>query len=73
MRRGSSCRFGSSGSTADRVLLTNMVGEHLFVSVGRARAIVEKAAAASSPLVRQLRSKHIIREPARSSRSSCWR
>jgi len=49
-------RFGG-----ERVLLTNMVGEHLFVTSSELDAIVEKDLAADSQLVRQLRGKHMIR------------
>jgi His-Xaa-Ser system radical SAM maturase HxsB len=47
----------------DKVLLTNMVGEHLFVSSEDLNCIVEQRLPANSALVRQLRSKHILREP----------
>lgn len=46
---------------ANRVLLTNMVGEHLFVSSAELEAIVDKRLPTNSPLVRRLRSKHILR------------
>jgi uncharacterized protein len=51
-------RFG-----ADRVLLTNLVGEHLFVRSDQFEAIVQKELPADSHLVRQLRGKHLIRLP----------
>jgi His-Xaa-Ser system radical SAM maturase HxsB len=47
---------------ADRVLVTNMVGEHLFVSAAELEAIVAKQLPAQSPLVRRLRAKQIVRE-----------
>jgi uncharacterized protein len=46
---------------ADRVLVTNMIGEHLLVSSEELEAIVNRRLPASSPLVRRLRGKHIIR------------
>jgi uncharacterized protein len=46
----------------DRVLLTNMVGEHTFVSADDLESIVEGRLPPSSLLVRRLRGKHIIRE-----------
>lgn len=49
-------RFGP-----DRVLLTNMVGEHLFVSPEELEAILSKSLPAGSDLVRKLRAKHVIR------------
>ena len=45
-----------------KVLLTNMVGEHLFVTDQELEAIVQDELPTSSPLVSQLRSKHIIRD-----------
>jgi uncharacterized protein len=47
----------------ERVLLSNMVGEHLIVSAGELDAIVEKQLPANSPLVRKLRAKQIVRDP----------
>lgn len=47
-----------------RVLLTNMVGEHLFISAEDFEQIAEKTLPADSPLVRRLRAKHLIREEA---------
>lgn len=47
-----------------RVLLTNMVGEHLFVSADDFELIAEKRLPVDSPLVRRLRAKHIVREEA---------
>jgi His-Xaa-Ser system radical SAM maturase HxsB len=46
----------------DRVLLTNLVGEHLLVSDQELRAIAEKDLSPGSALLRQLRGKHIIRD-----------
>ncbi len=46
----------------ERVLLTNMVGEQLFVKSEQLDEIVRKSLPANSPLVRDLRSKHILRE-----------
>jgi His-Xaa-Ser system radical SAM maturase HxsB len=46
-----------------RVLLTNMVGEHLFVSPEDFEKVVEKQLPCDSDLVRSLRAKHLIREP----------
>jgi uncharacterized protein len=45
----------------DRVLLTNMVGEHLFVTSQELGDVVQKSLPSNSALVRRLRSKHIIR------------
>lgn len=44
-----------------RVLLTNMVGEHLFVTSDELDVIVEKDLAAESHLVKRLRGKHLVR------------
>ena len=46
-----------------RVLLTNMVGEHLFVDDEELTSLAAKDLPSDSPLVRRLRSKHIIRRP----------
>jgi uncharacterized protein len=51
---------------AGRVLVTNMIGEHLLVSAEELEAIVNKRLPPSSPLVRRLRGKHIIREEGES-------
>jgi His-Xaa-Ser system radical SAM maturase HxsB len=48
----------------DRVLLTNMVGEHLYVSGDELELIVEKRLPTNSALVRRLRAKQIIRDGA---------
>ena len=45
------------------MLLTNMVGEHLFLSGEDFSVLADDALPADSPLVRQLRAKHIIRRP----------
>ncbi len=45
-----------------KVLLTNLVGEHLFVSAGDFEQVAGGTLPADSPLVRQLRAKHVIRE-----------
>jgi His-Xaa-Ser system radical SAM maturase HxsB len=47
----------------ERVLLTNMVGEHLFVSGEDFSVLAEDDLPSDSALVRQLRAKHIIRRP----------
>jgi uncharacterized protein len=47
----------------NRVLLTNMVGEHMFVTPRELDDIVSRRLPTNSNLVRQLRSKHIIRQP----------
>jgi uncharacterized protein len=47
----------------ERVLLTNMVGEHLFVSGEDFSVLADDDLPADSALVRQLRAKHIIRRP----------
>jgi His-Xaa-Ser system radical SAM maturase HxsB len=46
-----------------RVLLTNAVGEHLFVSAEDFELIVDQQLPVDSELVRSLRAKHLIREP----------
>jgi uncharacterized protein len=46
-----------------RVLLTNLVGEHLFVPPDQFEEIASGALPVDSPLVRRLRAKHILREP----------
>jgi uncharacterized protein len=46
----------------DRVLLTNMVGEYLFLSNEDFEHLGERDLPADSPLVRRLRAKHVIRE-----------
>ncbi len=47
----------------ERVLLTNMVGEHLFVTDGEFAELAEHRLPTDSSLVRRLRSKHVIRQP----------
>jgi uncharacterized protein len=47
---------------SDRVLLTNMVGEHLFVAPHELTDLVDRRLSPDSPLVRRLRGKHIVRE-----------
>lgn len=47
---------------ARRVLLTNMVGEHVFVTEVELAALVDHRLPPDSALVRRLRAKHIIRE-----------
>ena len=46
-----------------RVLLTNLVGEHLIIDDAHLDDVVEGTLPSDSPLVRRLRAKHIIREP----------
>ena len=46
----------------DRVLLTNMVGEHLFLTGTDFDEFMGPRLGADSPLVRRLRAKHIIRQ-----------
>ena len=46
-----------------KVLLTNMVGEHLFVSPEDFAELAGERLPADSPLVRKLRAKHVIRQP----------
>ena len=48
---------------AERVLLTNMVGEHLVVAGHEFDLIMQDQLPASSPLVERLRSKHLVRLP----------
>ena len=45
-----------------RVLVTNLVGEHLFLSAEEFEQLAERALPTDSPLVRRLRAKHVIRE-----------
>jgi His-Xaa-Ser system radical SAM maturase HxsB len=45
-----------------RVLVTNLVGEHLFLNRDEFRQIAEGPLPTDSPLVRKLRAKHVIRE-----------
>jgi His-Xaa-Ser system radical SAM maturase HxsB len=45
---------------ANRVLMTNMVGEHLFVSSREFDELTQMRLPADSPLVRRLRAKHLI-------------
>lgn len=45
-----------------RVLVTNMVGEHLFLSGEDFETLVADELPEDSPLVRRLRAKHVIRE-----------
>lgn len=47
---------------AGTVLVTNMVGEHLFLSEEDFEAFSEASLPDDSPLVRKLRAKHLIRE-----------
>ena len=54
-------RFERMGE--DRVLLTNMVGEHLFVRDHEFTEFAESRLPADSSLVRRLRAKHLIRQP----------
>ena len=46
-----------------RVLLTNLVGEHLFVPAEEFEEITSRNLPVDSALVRRLRAKHIVREP----------
>ncbi|HEY0280935.1 MAG TPA: His-Xaa-Ser system radical SAM maturase HxsB [Solirubrobacterales bacterium] len=46
-----------------RVLVTNMVGEHLFLGDEEFDRLAEKTLPVDSPLVRRLRAKHLIRQP----------
>jgi His-Xaa-Ser system radical SAM maturase HxsB len=46
----------------ERVLLTNMVGEHLFVDRAELDAIVERRLPSASPLVSRLRARHMVRQ-----------
>ena len=45
-----------------KVLLTNMVGEHLFVTHGEFGELAGERLPADSPFVRKLRAKHMIRQ-----------
>ena len=46
-----------------RVLVTNLVGEHLFLERNEFEQLAERTLPTDSPLVRRLRAKHVIREP----------
>lgn len=46
-----------------RVLVTNMVGEHLTLATEDFDQLAEKRLPTDSPLVRRLRAKHLIRQP----------
>jgi uncharacterized protein len=46
-----------------RVLVTNMVGEHVFLSAADFAELAEQRLPADSLLVRRLRAKHIIKQP----------
>ena len=46
-----------------RVLVTNMVGEHLMLGAEDFAQLAEKQLPTDSPLVRRLRAKHVIRQP----------
>jgi uncharacterized protein len=46
----------------DRVLLTNFVGEHVFLSTSDFDQLARNELPVDSPLVRRLRAKHVIRE-----------
>jgi uncharacterized protein len=48
----------------ERVLVTNLVGEHLFLPEADFERFAERDLPTDSPLVRQLRAKHLIREPS---------
>jgi hypothetical protein len=45
-----------------RVLVTNFVGEHLFLEQGEFDQLAAGSLPSDSPLVRKLRAKHVIRE-----------
>jgi His-Xaa-Ser system radical SAM maturase HxsB len=45
-----------------RVLVTNLVGEHLFLSAEEFEQLAEWTLPTDSPLVRRLRAKHVIRD-----------
>jgi uncharacterized protein len=47
----------------DRVLLTNMVGEHMFVSAPEFDGLMGRRLDPTARLTRRLRGKHIVREP----------
>jgi uncharacterized protein len=47
----------------DQVLVTNMVGEHLFLGPEEFEQFADKELPLDSPLVRQLRANHLIRQP----------
>ena len=48
---------------AERVLVTNMVGEHLFLTGSEFDDFMGRRLPTDSPLVRRLRAKHVIRQP----------
>lgn len=49
--------------TNGKVLLTNMVGEHLFISSDELERLCSGQLPHDGPLVRRLRAKHVIRQP----------
>lgn len=54
--------FRFERSSGDRVLITNMVGEHLFLSGREFDEFMGSGLPVDSPLVRQLRAKQVIRQ-----------
>lgn len=46
-----------------RVLLTNLIGEHLIVAADELEQLASGQLPADSPLVRRLRAKHMLRQP----------
>ena len=48
---------------SERVLITNLVGEHLLVTSADLEAIVSRQLPANSPVVRQLRARQFIHDP----------
>lgn len=48
----------------ERVLVTNLVGEHLFLTSDEFECLAERDLPTDSSLVRRLRAKHLIREPS---------
>ncbi len=52
-------RFERMGT---RVLVTNLVGEHTFLTEEEFAALADRSLSEDSPLVRRLRAKHLIRE-----------
>ncbi len=47
----------------EKVIVTNMVGEHMFLTEAEFAELAERHLPADSSLVRRLRAKHVIRQP----------
>jgi len=56
---------------SDSILLTNLVGEHLFVSQDQFLAVME-GTCDDQELLARLRARHLIQRQATGSQRSCW-